>query len=250
MEQGFHILVTAGPTRTPLDDVRYWANIFTGNTGLQIALAMRDLGHVTLLTSNPDHLARLKPGGADYDARLTVIPFVTFSDLDLALAKTVLGQALSAVFMTAAVSDYQSAGAFCIESTHPVAGSNPPRWQWVVRDIQKPKIASNHAHIAFAATPTPKLIDKFRRDWNFRGLLCKFKLEAGLSEEDLKTKAQASRIHSQADVIVANTLEMVYGADPAAYIIDATSCQRIPRGALPQQLRAYLLRTLPRKPHR
>ena len=244
MEQGFHILVTAGPTRTPIDDVRYWANIFTGNTGLQIALAMRDLGHVTLLTSNQDHLARFGPGGADHDARLTVNPFVTFGDLDLALAKIVCSQSFTAVFMTAAVSDYQSAGAYCIESSRLIPGSNPPRLEWIVRDIQKSKIASHYNDIAFAGTRTPKLIDKFRREWNFRGLLCKFKLEAGISEEELMAKAQASRIHSQADVIVANTLEMVQGAHPAAYIIDAAGCQRVTREALPEQLRAYLSRTL------
>ena len=119
MEQGFHILVTAGPTRTPIDEVRYWANIFTGNTGLQIALTMRDLGHVTLLTSNPDHLARLGPDGADHDPRLTVMPFVTFNDLDLALAQTVRRQPFTAVFMTAAVSDYQSAGAYLSKAAAP-----------------------------------------------------------------------------------------------------------------------------------
>ena len=246
MEQGFHILVTAGPTRTPIDEVRYWANIFTGNTGLQIALTMRDLGHVTLLTSNPDHLARLGPGGVDHDPRLTVMPFVTFNDLDLALAQTLRRQPFTAVFMTAAVSDYQSAGAYCIESSRPIPGSNPPRCEWIVRDIQKSKIASDHANIAFAGTRTPKLIDKFRREWNFRGLLCKFKLEAGISEVELIAKAQASRVHSQADVIVANTLEMVQGTDPAAYIIDAASCQRVTRAALPEQLRDYLSRTLHR----
>ena len=47
-----HCLVTAGPTREKIDEVRDWGNIFTGATGLEVALALLDLGDVTLLTSN------------------------------------------------------------------------------------------------------------------------------------------------------------------------------------------------------
>ncbi len=244
MDTGIHILVTAGPTRTPIDEVRYWANKFTGNTGLEIALAMRGIGQVTLLTSNQAHVMRFGPGSAEHDARLTVIPFVTFNDLHVALATTVCSHRLTAVFMTAAVSDYQSAGAYCIENIRPIANSIPPRFEWIVRDIQQSKIASDYTNIAFAGARAPKLIDKFRGEWNFRGLLCKFKLEAGISEADLIAKARASRVQSHADVIVANTLEMVQGANPAAYIIDAARCRRVPRQALPEQLLAYVSDTI------
>ena len=53
-----HFLVTAGSTREKIDRVREWGNIFTGKTGLDIALALLDVGGVTLLTaSNTAHAA-------------------------------------------------------------------------------------------------------------------------------------------------------------------------------------------------
>ena len=55
--------------------------------------------------------------------------------------------------------------------------------------------------------PTPKLVDKIRGEWGFRGTLVKFKLEVGVSDADLLQVAEASRVHSMADLMVANTLD-------------------------------------------
>lgn len=41
---GFHILLTAGPTREPLDPVRYLSNRSSGEMGLAIAEAVRRMG--------------------------------------------------------------------------------------------------------------------------------------------------------------------------------------------------------------
>ncbi len=54
---------------------------------------------------------------------------------------------------------------------------------------------------------TPKLIDLFRTDWGFRGVLVKFKLEVGKTEAELLDIAERSRRQSSADLMVANTLE-------------------------------------------
>ena len=53
----------------------------------------------------------------------------------------------------------------------------------------------------------PKLIDRFRRPWGFSGILVKFKLEVGISEQDLLKIAEESRQASAADLMVANTLD-------------------------------------------
>ena len=48
------ILVTAGNTQTPIDQVRCITNIFTGKTGARIAVGAAARGHdVRLLTSHP-----------------------------------------------------------------------------------------------------------------------------------------------------------------------------------------------------
>lgn len=57
------ILVTAGPTREYLDDVRYLSNDSSGRMGYALAEAARDSRHDVLLVSGPVHLN--PPKGCD-----------------------------------------------------------------------------------------------------------------------------------------------------------------------------------------
>ncbi|MEM9668797.1 MAG: bifunctional phosphopantothenoylcysteine decarboxylase/phosphopantothenate--cysteine ligase CoaBC [Pseudomonadota bacterium] len=51
--EGRHVLVTAGPTREPLDPVRYLSNHSSGRQGYAIAAALADLGARVTLVSGP-----------------------------------------------------------------------------------------------------------------------------------------------------------------------------------------------------
>jgi phosphopantothenate---cysteine ligase (CTP) len=240
MASSLHVLITAGNTHERIDDVRQWSNIFTGRTGLDIALQMLDVADVTLLTGNPEH-ARYFNGVRGRTGALTTIGFRTHTDLLALIPQSLSQHEYQGVFMTAAVSDYLPNGAFRIISNSPIAGSNPPQMNWVVQDIQTPKISGSHEQIAIRGTPTEKIIDLFRSRWNYKGLLYKFKLEVGISEEDLIGIAQQSRSQSGADVIVANTLQMVQGSDPGAWIINETGSKRVSRRQLSEILREDLL---------
>jgi len=80
-------------------------------------------------------------------------------------------------------------------------------------------------------TPTPKLVDFVRSLWHFSGILVKFKLEVGISDGELLAIARISRAHSEADFLVANTLES-YETD--AWLVDRNdSAERIDRSELP-----------------
>ena len=57
------ILVTAGPTREPLDPVRYLSNRSSGKMGYAVAQAALDAGHEVVLVSGPVALAA--PAGAE-----------------------------------------------------------------------------------------------------------------------------------------------------------------------------------------
>jgi phosphopantothenoylcysteine decarboxylase / phosphopantothenate---cysteine ligase len=57
------ILITAGPTREYLDDVRYLSNDSSGRMGYSLAEAARDAGHEVVLVSGPVHLN--PPRGCD-----------------------------------------------------------------------------------------------------------------------------------------------------------------------------------------
>ena len=235
-----HVLITAGNTREKIDCVRWWSNIFTGQTGLDIALAVSTLADVTLLTSNAEHLRALEATKADNG--ITSAYFESHTDLMKLTAAQLAEQPFDAVFMTAAVSDYTPDGAYSIIMRE--KADEPNREVWVVEKAQKLKISSAHESLAVAGKPTVKIIDQFRDVWKYKGLLFKFKLEVGLNEDELIAVAQASRKHSLADVIVANTLEMVHGPEPSALIIDEHRTQRVPRGQLARALSNELARRL------
>ena len=61
---GRHMLVTAGPTREPIDPVRYLSNHSSGKQGYAIAGALAELGAKVTLVSGPVSLS--VPAGVDY----------------------------------------------------------------------------------------------------------------------------------------------------------------------------------------
>src|SRR5262249_41827639 len=69
------------------------------------------------------------------------------------------------------------------------------------------KVKSDEPELWLRLVRAPKLIDRVRSDWSFSGILVKFKLEVGISEERLLDVAEASRRHSGADLMVANSYE-------------------------------------------
>jgi phosphopantothenoylcysteine synthetase/decarboxylase len=199
-----NVLVTAGNTQAPLDRVRCVTNIFTGRTGGQIAAAAAGRGHaVTLLTSHPEAVA---PPAAGWRVR----PYRTFDDLAGLMAAEVSGGGYDAVVHSAAVSDYLVAGVFA----RGPAGEHA--------DAAAGKVRSTHPELWVKMTPAPKLVDRVRTDWRFRGVLVKFKLEVGPGEAELLDLAERSRAHSGADLMCANTLEGMHdwaalGAGPGGY---------------------------------
>lgn len=221
-------LVTAGNTRERVDRVRAITNIFTGQTGLNIARALAGLGRVDLLTSNAAHLAGL--ADATPRGRLTGHAFDTHADLVRLLGQLMTRHTYAGVFMTAAVADYAPTGVYAIEKRQPARGGGE---RWLVREVSAGKVKSTHKLIAIAAKPTRKVVDLFRTRWNHRGLLVKFKLEVGIAAGELLRIAEASRVHSGADYIVANTLAMVSGRNAGAYLLGHGVQRWVPRADLP-----------------
>jgi hypothetical protein len=135
--------------------------------------------------------------------------------------------------MSAAVSDYRPVRVFAVESRKP--GERGAE-QWTVRDVQAAKIRSNHKLIAVLGEHTEKLVDLFRTEWNYKGLLVKFKLEVGISKDELIRVGQASRVSSGAEYLVANTLAMVEGADAGAFLLSDKGAEWVARNDLPARM--------------
>lgn len=205
-----NLLVTAGNTQTLIDKVRCITNIFTGRTGASLALEAYRRGHtVTLLTSHPEAVADMLEAPPVFsDDRWIMKAYRTFGDLHKLMAELIPGK-LNAVIHSAAVNDYESAGIFApaegtsFDATKNSWSGSPPR----LLDRVAGKVKSDEPELWLRLVRSPKLVDMIRRDWNFRGVLVKFKLEVGVTEEELFKIAEASRVHSNADLMVANTLE-------------------------------------------
>jgi phosphopantothenoylcysteine synthetase/decarboxylase len=223
-------LVTAGNTREKIDQVRDWGNIFTGNTGYRIARAIAQLGRVDLVTSNLTHLAEIRSANAP---TISGVAFVSHAQLRSTLESLMRANRYDAVFMSAAVADYRPAGVFTVTSRQK---SSPDTETWVVRDVQAGKVKSTHAAIAVLGEQTEKIVDLFRREWRHSGLLIKFKLEVGISQHELIQIGQASRTASGADYLVANTLDMVDGPEPGAFLLSESGSEWTPRDQLPARM--------------
>lgn len=187
-----NILVTAGNTRTMIDRVRCITNIFSGRTGASIAAEAAARGHtVTLLTSQPKTAEGIAA---------TVREYQTFDELEALMAEAISGGGFDAVVHSAAVGDYHCAGVYAAEAFDGTAA--PP-----LTDVSAGKVKSSHPEVWVRLTPAPKLVDKVRSVWGFRGVLVKFKLEVGVSEAELEGIAERSRLQSGADLMSANTLD-------------------------------------------
>lgn len=216
-----NILITAGNTQTPVDQVRCITSIFSGRTGAKIAVDAFDRGHsVVFLTSHPEALGELPSKRHLGEPGIRVRPYRTFDDLEAAMADEIARCRFDVIIHAAAVSDYRVAGVFtqrdgCFEeaSAGKVKGSHPELWLKLV--------------------PTPKLVDKIRTEWRFSGVLVKFKLEVGLSESELRDVAEKARVHSRADLMVANTLE---GMHDWALMGTARGYAKVPRDELAERL--------------
>jgi len=225
------IFVTAGNTQTPIDRVRAITNIFTGRTGAAIALeAYRRGHHVTLATSHPERIVE-KPLDR---SRWRCDAYRTFDELEALMAQNIGDAKLDAVVHCAAVSDYQAAG---IYAPGPGVHFDEPSQTWSgsgkMLDRAAGKVKSSEPELWLRLVRAPKLVDKIRSDWNFNGILVKFKLEVGVTEEALLAIAEKSREQSGANWMVANTLE---GSAEWALVGGAHGYKKVVRGELAAML--------------
>jgi phosphopantothenoylcysteine synthetase/decarboxylase len=210
-----NLLVTAGNTLAPIDRVRALTNVFTGRTGAAVALHAHARGcRVVLLTSRPEAVAAEPPD------RWAVHRYKTFDDLQKLMEKQVREGGFDAVVHAAAVGDYLPAGVYapadgtCFfpeDRTWSGPADGPP----CMEDRAAGKVKSDEPELWLRLVRAPKIIDRIRAEWGYRGLLVKFKLEVGVSDQKLLEIAEPSRIFSGANLMVANTLE---GAASHAFI--------------------------------
>jgi phosphopantothenoylcysteine decarboxylase / phosphopantothenate---cysteine ligase len=192
---GKRALVTSGPTREPIDPVRYLSNHSSGKQGHAIAAALAALGAETVLVSGPTQ----EPA----PARVRVVPIETATEM-LAACETALP--VDVAVMAAAVADWR------VESVagHKLKkdGRGPP----LLRLAENPDIL---ATISRRANDRPALVIGFAAE-----------------TEDLVANAQAKRRRKGCDWILANDVSPdsgTFGGDRnTIHLVDAEGVEDWP----------------------
>lgn len=158
-------LITAGPTREPIDPVRYISNRSSGKMGYAMARAALDAGHEVILISGPVQIA------PPVDARL--IPAVSSDEMFDAVHRHANG--CDVCVMCAAVADYKPA------------------------TVAKHKIKKTGQDMSLVLTPTRDILASLgTQDRQF--LLVGFAAETDNVDQNALTKLRAKNC----DIVVAN----------------------------------------------
>ncbi len=215
---GRRVLVTAGPTREPLDPVRFLSNPSTGRMGFALAEAARRRGAEVILCAGPTHLA--PPPG------VRVVPFDTAESLHAAVT-AVAGEAdLDLVIACAAVAD----------------------WRPAEVAAEKRKKADAGAELTLRLVRTPDVLAELSRSVAGRAdrpVLVGFAAETG----DLEAGARAKLTGKGLDLVVANRVKgagSAFGAeDNEVYLVSAGGVAHLPRSSKAEIAQGILDRVAP-----
>lgn len=178
------ILITAGPTWVPIDNVRVISNISTGRTGILLSERLSGLGADVTLLLGPAQACCL-------DKKIRLLRFRFFDELKKMLMAQLKLKKYAALIHCAAVSDYQSLKSFTRKES-----SNKQFWRIDLK-------------------PTEKIIDAIKKiDPSLCLVGFKYEPQAG---KKLLIENAANLMHrASADLVVANS---IIGKKYLAYII-------------------------------
>jgi phosphopantothenoylcysteine synthetase/decarboxylase len=189
--RGRRVLVTSGPTRAALDEVRFLTNKATGRLGALIAEAALEAGaDVTFVFGRGSDLPAVRGGRLDH---LRIRPVDTVEDLVTAFRQE-LPHGYDAVIHAMAVLDFAPA-----EVREEKVSSSLP--EWIIRLVPTPKAAM--------------LVRDLAPGTYFVG----FKLEVGKTREELIEIARTWAQHSRADLVVANDLRDIESGTHVGYLV-------------------------------
>jgi phosphopantothenoylcysteine decarboxylase/phosphopantothenate--cysteine ligase len=174
-------LITAGPTREPIDPVRYISNRSSGKMGYAIAEAALDVGHDVILISGPVNLAR---------PRNAKVIYVSTSD-EMFDAVHQHADDANVCVLCAAVADYKPA------------------------QVSPVKIKKRATQLSLELIPTRDILDSLGRLQNRKFLLVGFAAET----DHLEANATKKLREKNCDIIVANDARVAMESDENELLI-------------------------------
>lgn len=195
--RGKRLAVTSGPTRAPIDAVRFISNRSTGALGVAIAEeCLRRGAEVTFFHGEGSLFPPRHP-------RMTVIEIETVDHLVTALKRKLPDGGYDVFFHAMAVLDYVPAKAL------------------------EEKIPSGKASLTLRLVKTPKVINLIKQ-LSPETILVGFKLEVGVGKDELVRRATKMMRSSNSDFVLANDLRTVRKKQHTAYVLDAAGRLRGP----------------------
>jgi phosphopantothenoylcysteine decarboxylase/phosphopantothenate--cysteine ligase len=185
-----HFLITTGPTREYLDDVRFLTNGSSGKMGVAVATQAIQAGHTATLLAGPMEPSLLADAQA---AGAKVVSFISVADLQAAMADHF--PACDVLVMAAAVGDF-----------------TVPR--------KAAKMSRKAGSITLALEPTIDVLAGISKTRRLNQRIVAFAVETG-TESEMETKARAELSAKGADVVVLNTPAAMGADDSLACILDA-----------------------------
>jgi len=192
---GKKLLITSGPTRGLIDAVRFVSNRSSGKLGRLLAVeALRHGAQVTFIRGPGSR--RPDDGALTQEAltRLALTEIETVDDLLAAARRLVPTGGFDAILHPMAVLDY-------VPATYDAGKTPSGRDEWIIRLIRTPKVIERLRELAPDA------------------FLVEFKLEVGLSRDELVKAAHESLLRYRADLVVANDLTRIDAERHPAYFI-------------------------------
>lgn len=207
--QGKHVLVTAGPTREPIDPVRYIANRSSGQQGFAIAEAAAEAGAQVTLVAGPVNLPT--PAG------VVRVDVETALEMEAAVYDALPADA---AVMVAAVAD----------------------WRTDTRAQQKIKKQKDGAPAPLKMVENPDILASLGKHEQRPGLLIGFAAET----EKVEEHARAKLAKKGCDWIVANDVsgDVMGGAENSVHIVTASGTEkweRLPKPEVARRLVAKIV---------
>jgi len=196
MKKKMKFLITSGPTRGPIDAIRYITNKSTGRLGTEIAREALNRGaDVTFIYGKGSIIPDVKDIGEKLYSKLKLIEIRTVSDLIKSINQELKDGSYDVVIHSMAVLDYVPDKYI---SDKVASGKD----EWIIRLVKTPKVI--------------KMIKEIDPDIFLVG----FKLEFNKTKEELVKIAYETLIKSNNDLIIANNLIDLEKGDHIAYFID------------------------------
>ena len=199
------LLITAGPTREPIDDVRYISNRSSGRMGIALTEAAHDAGHEVTLLLGP---VLVHAGLAE---RCRLVRFETCAELERLLAQHMPDN--DALIMAAAVADYRPKA--------PAEGK-----------------LERKGDMAIQLEPTPDLVAQTAAVRRADQIVVAFALEEA---ERLEQRAATKLQRKGVDAIVANPLNTMDATQIDARLIYADGRSVTPGRATKPRFAAWLI---------